>query len=413
MTQTKATMSVLDKEHIQIVASDIEVEGVGLLQSVDHPCSHRLPSGIASSAFKLVSHSISPVSNVSTAVALAPDKRLLVVGNGGRATVSIYQANGIVCQVEWQFVTDLNGISGSQFGHAIAINQRYDIAVGAPYDLVSGSGRVGKVHLFVLDTSQLELSWVLKQILVPSLTAHLFGYSVAFDASATVYVSQNTSRLGHGLVVYQETNGNWAPTINVSTQADAIATLFNGDVVVTGDTSANQLGAVLLYVWTQDTSYSLVATLLPNNTSASSEFGAAIAINDQATIAIGAFRDGTYGAEAGAVYVYDRVGDMAWSQGTAVAADKMKAGDHFGRSVALHGRYMAVGAPGALESGAVYLFKQLNRGRWEQTAVLTVATATLGLGRTLAMSDSMVIASSEAVANETEVYTFGFGAYDG
>jgi hypothetical protein len=86
---------------------------------------------------------------------------------------------------------------------------------------------------------------------------------------------------------------------------------------------------------------------------------------------------GLPGGLAGAVYVYQRLGE-AWSEGVKLMAADAQAGDQFGLRVALSADTLAVGAPykrvspGGNAAGAVYIF-QHQGGAWTQQARLTAS----------------------------------------
>lgn len=87
-------------------------------------------------------------------------------------------------------------------------------------------------------------------------------------------------------------------------------------------------------------------------------FGRAVAI-DGDTALIGADRNDTNGADAGAAYVFIRSG-TGWVQQAKIVAKDGQSGDYFGRSVALDGDTALIGADdedtGGTDAGAAYVF---------------------------------------------------------
>jgi hypothetical protein len=180
---------------------------------------------------------------------------------------------------------------------------------------------------------------------------------------------------------------------------DSVAAGIDGDEA---DNNASASGAV--YVFTRDGAglWSQQAYVKASNAGAGDWFGRAVALLGD-TLAVGAiFEDsaatGIDGDEsnndatdAGAVYLFTRDGAGLWSQQAYVKASNAEAGDGFGRSVALSGDTLAVGANregsaatgidgdeadnNALVSGAVYLFARDGAGDWEQQSYVKASNA--------------------------------------
>jgi hypothetical protein len=170
------------------------------------------------------------------------------------------------------------------------------------------------------------------------------------------------------------------------------ATGVNGDEV---NDLAVASGAV--YVFRRDSVGTWVqeAYIKASNTAVGDEFGFAIALSGN-SLAVGAPEEdsassGINGIEAddsalssGAVYVFRRDGSGMWSQEAYIKASNPDTGDKFGRSVALSGDKLAVGAPfedsdaegvdgndaddSSMNSGAVYLYVRDSLGAWSQDA---------------------------------------------
>ena len=176
-----------------------------------------------------------------------------------------------------------------------------------------------------------------------------------------------------------------------ATGEDSNATGVNGNQT---DNSAGRSGAVYLFTrsgttWTQQ------AYLKASNTGAGDYFGTSVALSGD-TLAVGAHEEdsnatGVNGnqtdngeGDSGAVYLFTRSG-TTWSQQAYLKASNTSVEDYFGRSVALSGDRLAVGANrensnatgvngnqadnSAPESGAVYLFTRSGT-TWTQQAYL-------------------------------------------
>jgi hypothetical protein len=98
------------------------------------------------------------------------------------------------------------------------------------------------------------------------------------------------------------------------------------------------------------------------------EFGSVVAIDGDYAV-VGVPSDSITAWDQGSVYVYQRV-DSIWVQQTKLTATDKTQGDLFGSSVAIHGRFIIVGAPrddiGANSNqGSAYIFVR-NGNTWSQ-----------------------------------------------
>ncbi len=210
----------------------------------------------------------------------------------------------------------------------------------------------------------------------------VFGYSVALsgDTLAVGAISEDSAAIG--------INGNQA------------------------DNSASGSGAV--YVFTRSgTTWTQQAYIKASNTEAFDRFGASVALSGD-TLAVGATQEasnatGINGNQtdnsanlSGAVYIFTRSGTI-WTQQAYVKASNTEAGDHFGRSVALSGDTLAVGAAeessnatgingnqtdnSANLSGAVYIFTRSGT-IWTQQAYVKASNSEANdqFGRSIALS---------------------------
>jgi FG-GAP repeat len=137
---------------------------------------------------------------------------------------------------------------------------------------------------------------------------------------------------------------------------------LSGDTAVLGAPLADPGGladAGLARVFVRGaTGWSEQAELVAADGAAGDELGVAVAV-DGDTLALGAWQDDDGGAGSGSVYVFVRSG-TAWTQQAKLVAPDAAAGDGFGRSVALRGERLLVGAPGdddmGADSGSAYVF---------------------------------------------------------
>lgn len=183
---------------------------------------------------------------------------------------------------------------------------------------------------------------------------------------------------------------------------------IDGDTAVVGAFLANpngndNQGAAYVYVRTPD-GWTQQAILLADDGAAGHLFGRSVAI-DGDTIAVGAAGAATGGvSSSGAVYVFTRSG-TAWVQQARLGADDGQLGAELGRSVALSGDTLLAGAHGATvgdnnAQGAAYVYVR-SAGTWTQQAKLTAADggSFASFGNAVALDgDTAVIGAHQASA---------------
>lgn len=147
------------------------------------------------------------------------------------------------------------------------------------------------------------------------------------------------------------------------------------------------------------------------------EFGRAVAI-DGDTIVVGAPLDDDGGDGSGSAFVFgrDQGGKDNWGLVKQLTASVPAASDQFGRSVAINGDTIAVGATGhsdaASLAGAVYIFDRNEGGmdNWGEVIKITASDAATpdSLGTAVAISGDTVIAT--AIGDDAQTgaaYVFG------
>ena len=142
--------------------------------------------------------------------------------------------------------------------------------------------------------------------------------------------------------------------------------------------------------------------LSPSDAMASEQFGWSVSI-DGDTAVVGALGDDAPGSDSGSAYVYIRSGS-GWVQQQKLTASDTAAGDRFGRSVAISGDTIVVGASdadaSAIDSGAAYIFVR-SGSFWTQQQKLTPsdAAASTEFGWSVAISgDTAVVGTGDTDA---------------
>jgi len=342
--------------------------------------------------------------------------------------------------------------AGDLFGASVAISANGNvIAVGAPSEDGGGTGITGSPSsnatdgsgaVFLYERTGPAAPWMqTRYVKAPSpVIAGRFGSSVALSAD------------GKRLAVGQPGNADayryvFTPTftgVNVMATSSVIADEVGGYVALsgdgevlfagamnedgpgpgcTGDPSQNSaLDAGAVFIMFQNGAQH--AYCKGSGTSPSDRFGRSIATSLGAEFyAVGAAQDDTM--EAGAVYVFQRMGVGFWTEANYVTPPNAGAGDNFGYSVALtaDASFLVVGAPSessgkaddpsdnsTASAGAVYAFAKTALA-WELAAYLKSPAPIMPstfLGSAVAVSDDhTVVASAGASADQAgAVYVF-------
>jgi len=158
------------------------------------------------------------------------------------------------------------------------------------------------------------------------------------------------------------------------------------------------LGAAYIYR-ESGSRWELESGLLPPNGTDSQRFGAAVAI-DGVYAAIGAPRYSETILNGGTVHIFLR--NLAtWQPFDQVEASDVQDGDVFGAAVDLEGTTLVVGAPreddGGLEAGAVYVFERVGSGFEQTQKIFNPDVATLAddeFGTSVSLSGNLLAVGS-------------------
>lgn len=256
-------------------------------------------------------------------------------------------------------------------------------AFGAIGDDVAGT-QVGAVHI----ADEGAGDWSGRAVVRPTdgNTLQQFGYSVAIDDDTLLVGAPGDDDRGPGagaVYVYRLIGNAWTfeqKLFGNDTQANdqfGAAVALSGHTALIGSYHDNNVGgqfAGAAYVfdrtvnaWTQS------QKLLAADAREFDVFGWSVAIDADTAVVGTPDGDSATLADCGAAYLYQRAAGTWAPVGKRNAADAA-AGDFFGRSVAIRGDLVVVGAygheePGGSDTGAAYVFERLG-GAWPQTARL-------------------------------------------
>ncbi len=155
----------------------------------------------------------------------------------------------------------------------------------------------------------------------------------------------------------------------------------------------------------------LVSTLLPSDGADGDSFGWSAAMRSNGYAVIGApFGDSDEVSDSGAAYVFSSGG--GWHEVAKLVADDPQQFAAFGESVAIDGDIIVIGAPtessAAFDAGAAYVFRESSPGEWTQVAKLTAhdASESALFGRSVAVSGGMIVVGAPGHDGHGAAYAF-------
>ena len=221
-----------------------------------------------------------------------------------------------------------------------------------------------------------------------------FGWSVAVDGDTAVVGAHGNDGLKGAAYVLTRQSGAWNQVAKLTAFDGAATAQFgksvamDGDTVVVGALNDDENGAVSgsAYVFTKPANgwvtTSTAAKLTASDGAAGDRFGKSVAM-DGDTVVVGAWWDDDNGPESGSAYVFTKPAN-GWV--TTSTAAKLTASDgvddgRFGSSVAVDGDTLVVGASDDDEngeySGSAYVFTKPANG-WVTTSTAAKLTASDG-----------------------------------
>lgn len=294
------------------------------------------------------------------------------------------------------------GFAGERFGNTVAAYEDL-LIVGAPATLAADE--VPKVHVLELT----EIGYLGKAELEPlsEYQAKNFGEAVAVSVDTVVVGSRGDDLFGDPYrgsahVFVRELDGSWSRQTTLRPSDGAEYDYFGNSVAIDGNRlvvgAYNQdefaTGGGAAYVYERENgSWTQVAKLSPNDPQEYGTFGWSVSIHGS-LIAVGA-----YGADAneGATYVFARGTGGTWSQQAKLKSLSPEVYDGFGKSTAVWGDQVAVGAPSAGIGGRVTVFAPRVDGKY--VAIDEVVPRGIepndSFGSSLAVRDGTMIVGAE------------------
>jgi len=291
--------------------------------------------------------------------------------------------------VQQQQLAANDGALGDQFGHSVAISGD-TVVVGAYTDDIGLNTTQGSAYVFTRSFTAGGAVWTQQQKLTADVgvTNAQFGFSVAISGNTVVVgapFDANGENLNRGSVyVFTRTGTVWTQQQKLTANDGGPGDFFGGSIALGGDTivvgalgdnigtNADQGSAYVFIrsgtIWTQQ------QKLTADDGAAGDRFGRSVALSGD-TVVVGASND-AIGANVsqGSAYVFTRSAAL-WTQKQKLTANDGAAQDIFGFSVAISGDTVVVGAQFAdigvnKDQGSAYVFT-LNGATWAQQQKLT------------------------------------------
>lgn len=303
-----------------------------------------------------------------------------------------------------------DGIPGDDAGRTVAVWNDTAV-VGVPSDNVGNGSSEGSAYVY----RRVGTEWQLVQKLVAEEGVGLdrFGWSVAISGNSIVVgaIEHDTEPYQDegAAFVFVEQDGVWrqqqrlVKSDPVADERFGWAVAIDGDTIVVGTpiSTVNGVsqGSALVFeragaTWTQR------AMLDPVEPEANMGFGFSVAVSGP-SIVVGAYLDSINGViEQGSVTVYQKAGDTWAVQQTLIAPDGAQ-NDRFGRSVALSGDLVAIGASTDTINeqrpyqGSAYLFGRIGQG-WSMRQKLIAPDGAIydNFGHSVAIGGQRVVVGS-------------------
>lgn len=321
--------------------------------------------------------------------------------------VAIISANGssgkcFVDPVQQAKLVAFDGAFLDRFGSWVDIDG--DTAVVGSFQ--DDSGR-GSAYVYRFDGA----TWSLEQKVTAQDAAggDLFGVSVAIDGDTILigaHLDDDAGSASGAAYVFTRSGATWTQQQKL-VAADAasedrfgFALDIDADTIVVGARDDDDAGisSGAAYVFRRDAgTWAEEAKLTASDGAELDFFGRTVAVSGD-TVAVGAHQDDDAGTNSGSAYVFTRSGTI-WTEEEKLVATDGAAGDQFGYSVDVSGNTLVVGAYGdadaGAETGAVYVFQRA--GNWSQAGKVVPSDAAAGdwFGGVVGVQGSVIAVASQ------------------
>ena len=322
----------------------------------------------------------------------------------GPGVATIFERDAEGSWIETTSLSDGTGQFGTLFGYAVTASGDTVIVGARGLD-----GDAGRIYVFEPDA---EGAWSESQVLIASDASSYdrAGWSIASDADVVVigaiYGDAGVNDAGSAYVFERGAANVWSEIAALSAADGESSDQFGYSVAVSGDRAVVgspfdddlgvDSGSVYIFDRDADGSWVQTAKLQASNGETSQQFGTALSCLGDLVV-VGVPKDA---GDQGAVYVFEYVGGIGWSEVARLTAPEGNGGDLFGCSVACEAGRLIAGARGdddtPYDSGSIYLFDRQPNGSW-QIAVKRAASDAYGgdqFGWSVALQGSTIVAGA-------------------
>ncbi|KAA3604311.1 MAG: T9SS C-terminal target domain-containing protein [Calditrichaeota bacterium] len=320
----------------------------------------------------------------------------------GNGSAYIFKRSGTTWTQEAKIVAS-DGSSGDEFGRSVSIDGDFAI-VGSRYDDDGGSDS-GSAYIFKrsgtswteetkLTANDPDAGDRFGQVVAIEgnyaiISSHLDDDGGSSSGSAYIFFNNGTTWTQQAKLTASDANSNDYFGTYVSISGDYVLIGANGD-----DDGGGLSGSA--YIFKRDgISWSEQAKLTANDAASGDSFGESVAISGEYSV-IGAPVDDDSFSNSGSVYVFKRTG-TSWSQQSKLNASDPAENDQFGKSVSIDGLNIVIGSSfdddNALgSSGSAYIFSG-DGSTWTQGAKITANDATVNarFGRSTAINGNYIV----------------------
>ncbi len=307
----------------------------------------------------------------------------------------IYQRNADGSWTQQQKLTASDGAASDQFGYSVSISGDYAI-IGAHGDESSkGSAYIFQRSPDGSGWTQQQKLTASDGVGGGTAVGDLFGWSAAISGDYAVigaFADDDNGDASGSAYIFRRSGSTWTQQQKLTASDGTANDIFGAAVAISGDyviIGAQGDGAGSAYVFQRSGSTWTQQQKLTANTGGFGQFAQTVAISGDYAI-IGDWSDNPMGSASGSAFIFQRSGST-WTQQQKLIPSDGAASDAFGESVAINGDYIIVGAIGdddkANNAGAAYLFRRIG-STWTQQQKLTASDggAVDRLGNAVAIS---------------------------
>lgn len=334
----------------------------------------------------------------------------VLVGQPSRPTEGYFAAGSVFAylysphpfislQGTWSGPQDLQtGWSNEYIGRTFEEGRPFDLegdtaAIGSQFQYILGVGYTGAVYIFGYQSG----AWIAGPRILANDPESLgyFGSAVSlYGDTLLVGVPQgrNPGNVQTGSAyIFRLSGGAWSqeakllPSAGVSGDRFGACVSLSADRALVGAPAPSGANSGSAYIFARSGAVWLEeARLADASLPTTARFGVSVSLDGDSAL-VGS----PYGGVPGSAHVFERVGDL-WRRGQTLTMPNSLAGDLFGKSVALDGDALVVGAPG---THSAHVFERQG-GTWTHAAKLTDSFGSSQFGFSVDIDGNSVVTGS-------------------